>query len=274
MFDVEMLQGREFNLSEMGAEADPVVVINESFRRKFFADRPALGARIRLGRSMSENPYMQVVGIVPDLHVTGGVGGIGSDSLPREQIYISQGVFDVRFMTFAVQTNLELDDTVQRMREAVAEIDPNLPVFEVRTVPQALDEHTWAFQMFGELFATLGFAALFLAAVGLYGVMAFSVTSRRREMGVRMALGAAARDVLTIVLRKGAVQLAIGLVLGLGLGAILARPMRFVTYGVEATDPTVYAAIVVTLVITGLIATIIPARRAARVDPATALRND
>ena len=233
-----------------------------------------MGARIRIGRGRSENPYMQVVGIVPDLHVTGGVGGIGSDSLPREQIYISQGVFDVSFLTFAVRTNLGLDDTVQRMREVVAELDPNLPVYQVRTVPQALDEHTWAFQMFGELFATLGFAALFLAAVGLYGVMAFSVTSRRREMGVRMALGAASRDVLGIIIRKGASQLAIGLTIGLGLGFVLARPMRFVTYGVEATDPAVYVAIVITLVVTGLVATIIPARRAARVDPATALRND
>ena len=89
-----------------------------------------------------------------------------------------------------------------------------------------------------------------------------------------MALGAASRDVLGIVIRKGATQLAIGLVIGLGLGFVLARPMRFVTYGVEATDPAVYVAIVITLVITGLIATIIPARRAARVDPATALRND
>ncbi|NKB86680.1 MAG: FtsX-like permease family protein [Acidobacteria bacterium] len=274
MFDVNVLRGREFNVSEMGASADPVAVINESFRRRHFGDRPAVGARIRLGRSNSTNPWMQVVGVVPDLHVTGGVGGIGSDSLPREQIYVSQGIFDVRFLTLAVQTNLPLEDSVKRMRDVVAALDPNLPVYEVRTVPQALDEHTWAFKMFGELFATLGFAALFLAAVGLYGVMAFSVTSRRREMGVRMALGAGGRDVLSLVLKKGAIQLGIGLTLGLAIGAVLARPMRFVTYGVEATDPTVYAAIVVTLVVTGLIATLVPARRAARVDPATALRND
>jgi len=273
-FDVEMLRGREFNVSEMGAGADPVVVVNDSFKRKYFADGPAIGERIRIGRSGTENPYMQVVGVVPDLHVTGGVGGIGSDSLPPEQIYVSQGIFDVRFLMFAVRSELGVEETVRGMRAVVAELDPNLPVYDVRTVPQALDEHTWAFSLFGELFSVMGFAALFLAAVGLYGVMAFSVTSRQRELGVRMALGAGGNDVLSLILRKGAIQLGIGMAIGLGLGALMARPMRFVTYGVEASDPTVYAAIIVTLAATGLIATLVPARRAARVDPATALRNE
>ena len=273
-FDIELLSGREFNLSEMGAGADPVAVVNASFKQKFFPDRAVIGERIRIGRSGSENPYMQIVGVVPDLHVTGGVGGIGSDALPVEQIYVSQGIFDVRFLTFAVRSELGVEDTVRGMRAVVAELDPNLPVYEVRTVPQALDEHTWAFKMFGELFSTMGFAALFLAAVGLYGVMAFSVTSRRRELGVRMALGAGSRAVLSMILRKGAMQLGIGMAIGLVLGALLARPMRFVTYGVEASDPMVYLAIVVTLGVTGLIATLVPARRASRVDPATALRND
>ena len=273
-FDIELLRGREFNLSEMGAGADPVAIVNESFKQKYFGDRPAIGARIRIGRSETDNPYMQVVGVVPDLHVTGGVGGIGSDSLPREQIYVSQGIFDVSFLTFAVRSELSLEETVSGMRAVVAELDPNLPVYDVRTVPQALDEHTWTFKMFGELFSMMGFAALFLAAVGLYGVMAFSVTSRRRELGVRMALGAKGNDLMALILRKGATQLAIGMVIGLGLGAVLARPLRFITYGVEAGDPTVYAAIVVTLAATGFIATLVPARRASRVDPATALRSD
>jgi len=273
-FDVELLRGREFNVSEMGAGADPVVIVNASFKQKYFPDRPAIGERLRIGRSNTDNPYMQIVGLVPDLHVTGGVGGIGSDSLPREQIYVSQGIFDVSFLTFAVYSDLSVEEAVSSMRAVVAELDANLPMFEVRTVPQALDEHTWAFTMFGELFSMLGFAALFLAAVGLYGVMAFSVTSRQRELGVRMALGAKGNDMLSLILRKGAIQLGIGMTIGLALGAAIARPMRFVTYGVEANDPTVYAAIVVTLAATGLIATLVPARRASRVDPATALRND
>jgi predicted permease len=273
-FDVDVLRGREFNLSEMGAGADPVAIVNEAFKGKFFPDRDAIGSRVRLGRSQSDNPYMQIVGVVPDLHVTGGVGGIGSDSLPREQIYISQGIFDSSSLTFAVRSALSVEDTVRNMRAAVAELDPNLPVYEVRTVPQALEEHTWAFRMFGELFTVMGVAALFLAAVGLYGVMAFSVTSRRRELGVRMALGAQGSNVLSMILRKGAFQLGTGLAIGLALGAVMARPLRFVTYGVETTDPVVYGAIILTLVATGLVATLMPARRAARVDPATALRDD
>jgi ABC-type antimicrobial peptide transport system permease subunit len=162
----------------------------------------------------------------------------------------------------------------RRARELVSSIDVNLPLYWVMPMRQVLADNSWAFSLFGSLFTIFGGAALFLAAVGLYGVMSFSVAQRRREMGVRMALGAEARDILRIVFNRVFVQLAIGLAVGLGLGYALSQPLRFVMFGVETSDWSVYLAIVVTLVATGLIATFFPAQRAVRVDPLTALRPD
>jgi ABC-type antimicrobial peptide transport system permease subunit len=116
-----------------------------------------------------------------------------------------------------------------------------------------------------------GFAALFLAAIGLYGVMSFAVTRRSHEMGVRMALGAQGGQLVWLVLKKGVVQLAIGLAIGLGLAALATRPLQFILFGVEARDPAVFGAVVATLALIGLAASIIPARRVTRVDPVIAL---
>jgi ABC-type antimicrobial peptide transport system permease subunit len=122
------------------------------------------------------------------------------------------------------------------------------------------------------MFTIFGLCALFLAAVGLYGVMSFSVHQRRQEMGVRMALGAAPGAILRLVLGKGTRQLGIGTAVGLALGWMIARPLSAVTYGVDVADPLVYSTIVVTLGLTGLAATVLPARAATRADPVEAIR--
>jgi ABC-type antimicrobial peptide transport system permease subunit len=137
---------------------------------------------------------------------------------------------------------------------------------------EALQSATWIFDIFGSLFAIFGAVALFLAAVGLYGVMAFSVSRRTQEMGIRMALGAGARTVFGLVLGKGMRQLAVGAVVGLALGAVLVRPMAAIFYDVEPSDPFVYGAIVVTLGLSGLLACLVPARRATSVELVQALR--
>ena len=156
----------------------------------------------------------------------------------------------------------------------VAGIDPDLPLYWVRTMEESVESVTWAFGIFGSLFTIFGAAALFLAAVGLYGVMAFSVSCRTQEMGVRMALGATAQDVIKLVLSKGLKQLAIGGLIGLALGAAMAQPMSVMFFEVEPSDPTVYAAIIVTLGLAGLVACIIPARRATKVELVEALQPD
>jgi ABC-type antimicrobial peptide transport system permease subunit len=125
--------------------------------------------------------------------------------------------------------------------------------------------------VFGTLFMAFGFAALFLAAIGLYGVMSFSVSQRRREMGIRMALGAKDKRLIRLAMQRGLRQLAIGVVLGIGLAALATRPLQIILYEVDARDPVIFGGVVLVLALVGLMATYLPARRVSRIHPAEAL---
>ena len=142
----------------------------------------------------------------------------------------------------------------------------------MRSLEEQYRLDTWFFRAFGTLFMTFGFAALALAVVGLYGMMSFSVGQRTREIGVRMALGAPADRILRLVLGQGSLQLAIGVLLGLGFAALLSRGLGILLFGVRPWDPAVFAVVVATLGLSGLAACSIPARRAMRVEPIDALR--
>ena len=133
----------------------------------------------------------------------------------------------------------------------------------------ALD--TWFYRAFGTLFVAFGIAALALATIGLYGVMSFAASNRTREIGVRMALGAGAKNVMMLILKLGATQIAIGLVLGLALALVLSRALGAMLFNVDPWDPTIFVTVVLTLAATGLVASLIPAWRATRVDPVDAL---
>jgi putative ABC transport system permease protein len=158
------------------------------------------------------------------------------------------------------------------VRQIVTGLDRNLPIYNVLTLQKLLHDATWGWRVFGTLFSAFGVAALFLATVGLYGVMAFSVSRRTQEIGVRMAIGAGAADVLRMVLRQGAWQVATGVVLGLGLAVGLANAMSLVFFQVDVYDGPTFLGVGVLLLVTGLAAAFVPARRASRVDPMAALR--
>ena len=273
-FGTDLVQGRDFTPDETRIGGEPVVIVNESFVDRYLPGGDVLNRRLRLGASDSESPWMRVVGVVPDMHVGGGVGGIGDDQISPERIFISKGILDFRFLSLAVATQGPPAAMAGRIREIVAGLDPNLPVYDLVPMDVALQQATWAFGLFGSLFTIFGIAALFLAAVGLYGVMAFSVSQRRQEMGIRMALGAQARDIRRLVLGKGMIQLVIGLALGVAIGAGMGLPMRVVLFDVETGDPAVYGAIVLTLAAAGLAACFVPARSATRADPVEAMRAD
>ncbi len=267
-----ILRGRDFERGEVWASAEPVAIVSESFVRRVFHEQNPIGARVRIGRSQSTNPWMRIVGVVPDVHVGGGVGGLGDDRRSRESIYVPPSVLDVSSLAAALRTANEPTALAPRLRATVTELDPNLPVWDLQTMPVAIQRATWAFGLFGSLFTIFGLAALFMASVGLYGVMAHSVVQRRQEIGVRMALGAAPSRILRMVLGEGTAQLGIGIALGLLLGYGLARPLSFVTYGVSLTDPFLYLFILGTLGAVGLVACLVPARSATQADPATAMR--
>jgi putative ABC transport system permease protein len=154
----------------------------------------------------------------------------------------------------------------------VQAIDQDQPVFTVQTLNQMLEQQRWPFRVFGSLFALLALIALVFSAVGLYAVMAYSVTQRTQEIGVRMALGAEGRQVSWLVLRRGLIQIAIGLILGLGGAWLASRALRPLLVQVTPTDPATFVAITLLLTVVALAACMIPARRATRLDPLNALR--
>ena len=158
-----------------------------------------------------------------------------------------------------------------QVREAIASLDPDLPIYEVMTMTQVVQAQSMYYNIFGVFFVTFGAVALFLAAAGLYGVMSFTVTQRTREMGVRSALGAPGRRLVLLIMRRSLVQLAIGLVLGLGLWLIAAGPLEPVLYHVSPHDPYVAALVVGVLGVVAIAASLLPAWRVTKVDPVIAL---
>jgi len=271
-FGVEFLRGRDFGPLDLTPGGDKVAIVSQSFVDRFFPGGEAMGRRVRLGASESERPWRTVVGVVPDMYVGGGTGGIGNDRVTPERLFVPRGAFEAAFMSFALRTQGPPEAMAPGVRRLVAELDPNLPVYQLSALDEAIADATWAFDLFGGLFAIFGAAALLLAAVGLYGVMSFSVAQRRQEMGIRMALGADRGTIMKLVLGKGGKQLALGIIVGLLLGAGLTRPLQFILYGVEVGDPMVYGTILVTLALSGLLACLIPACAATRTDPMVAMR--
>jgi putative ABC transport system permease protein len=268
----DLVEGRDFGEQD-GAGAVPVAIVNQSFARRHFGDRSPLDLRFQSG---PDGPWLTVVGVVRDLFVGGGgPGGLGSDQRLADQFFTPLAQTpNVRFVSLAVKTRGPPGAFASNARSSVQRIDAGLPLYWMRTMEESVESATWIFDIFGSLFAAFGTAALFLAAVGLYGVMAFSVSRRTQEMGIRMALGAGRRTVFALVLRKGMGQLAVGGLIGLALGAVLVRPMSVVFYDVEPSDPFVFGAIAVTLLSSGLLACLVPARRATNVELANALRPD
>ena len=265
---VEPLQGRVF---QPGDDRDglPVVLVNESFVRRFLPEGEVLGRRIRMGRSEGEQPWRTIVGVVPDLFMQ----GLGNSDRNAQGVYLPLLQSDAQFVSIAVRGPGDPLSLAGIVREEVVRHSPDTPIYWPRTLKETVDENLWFVDLFGGLFAIFGVGALFLAAVGLYGVVAFSVRQRTQEVGIRMALGAGSGSVLRMVMRQGALQIFAGLLLGLGLGALLSRGLRQDFTLVEPWDPSVFIGISLVLLTTALLATLFPARRATRVDPVEALRN-
>ncbi len=264
-FAVTLREGREFTRQD-NADALPVAIANQSFVETYFPGESALGRRIRLGDSRSERPWLTIVGVAPDMYLD------GPENEEPAGIYVPFHQNADEWVGIAVHATGDPLAITPEVRDIVASIDDNMPIYFIDTLTESIRQGSWFIRVFGTIFVIFGGVALFLASVGLYGVMAFSVEQRTKEMGVRMALGAQGPDVLRLIVRQGVVQLGVGLVLGLALAIFLSRGMGVLLFGVEPLDPLTFLLIIVVLSVTGLLASFIPAQRATRVDPVIALK--
>ena len=264
---VELARGRGITEQDR-REAPGVVVVNESFARRFWPGQDPLGKEI--GLEGDEGPWSTVVGVARD----GKYTSRGEDPkpfyyIPIDQMYRSSAVFIVRTAAAADPRSL-----AGPARAAVADIDPTVPILEMRTLAENLDLSLLPARIASVMLGGFGLLGLALASIGLYGVMSYVVGQRTREVGIRMALGAQRRDVLALVVGYGARLIGIGLVIGLVLALVLSRLVRGFLHGLSPMDPVTYAAVALLLGMVALVASWVPARRATRVDPMTAMRSE
>jgi predicted permease len=270
VFEVTPSQGRVFTQLD-AREAAPVVIVNQSFVRQHFADGRALGRLIRMGGLQSTGPWREVIGVVPDLRME-GVGD--TDPNPPAGVYLPLAQSNLSFASLAARTEGSPLAITADVRQQVAAADPDTPIYFVGTLRARIDEDLWFYAVFGTLFAVFGGAALFIASVGLYGVMSFSVSRRMLEMGIRMALGAEGAQVRRLIVRQGMMQIALGLIMGAGLALLVARGLSVFFLDAQPWDPATYALVFAVLALTGFTASSVPAQRATRVDPSLALRSE
>lgn len=269
---IELTRGREFtNLDDSGHPG--AMVVNQAFVRRFFGGENPLGKRIGLRTPAAfwggEAPSsFEIVGVAGDVRF------LGLQSPAEPAYYIPEKQFPQTSMTILLRAAGEPIEMISALRKAVLEIDPDQPVSNVRTMETLMSAQV-AQQRFNALLIGLfGLMALLLAMIGVFGLVAGQVTARTPEMGIRMALGAQRRDILLLIVRQGVILAAIGVVIGL-IGALaLGRWFQSHLFGVSATDPGVYLSVALLLALTAVAACLIPARRATRVDPVVALRNE
>lgn len=268
-FEVTPTRGRVFTDADRAGSL-PVALANESFAAQLFGGDDPIGRQVRVGTADSEEPWRTIVGVVPDLYMEGA----GNEEGNPRGIYVPLAQEDTRFVSIAVRTRGDPMAVTPMVRRHVLALAPDTPLYWVWTLQHGIDRNLWVVDVFGGIFIVFGFAALLLAIAGLYGVTSFSVGRRVHEVGIRMALGAGAGNVMRMILRQGAVQIAVGLVGGLGLAALLSMALQEVLFRVEPFDPVVFAGITLLMAVTAMAASAIPARRAGRLHPATALRDE
>lgn len=265
---IPMRRGRDFAGADNGTAGEGVVIVDDLLARLLWPGEEAIGQRVRLGRDV-ESPFewRRVVGVVAHVQVQ----SLDGDS--AGQVYTPMLQLPPRLLSLVLRA--DSGDPLRLLpaaREAVARLDPGLALDKIQTLEEVAAASLAARTTVLVLLASFAAVALLLAVVGVYGVMAYSVAQRRRDLGLRLALGAEGRDVVRLVLGQGLALAAAGVTAG-GLAALAgSRALAALLYGVEPTDPLTFAALALALLAIALLATWLPARRAARVDPVTALR--
>jgi predicted permease len=265
-FGIRMLRGRPI-VAEDRQGSPHVAVVSESFARRHFAATDPIGRRVRLGGPDSEREWLTIVGVMPTLYAASM-----RDPWPAE--VLTAFWQEERWLSASVAVRGFAGVAAAPIRKIVAALDSEVPVYAAASMDDVLARPMWFVHVFGTMFVIFGLASLILAAIGLYAVMALSVSRRVREMGIRMALGATAGDVIRMICRQGARQIVLGMSIGLVAGSAVVRLARAVLFDVQPDDPVVFAFVAVVLGAAALVACIIPAIGATRVDPVIALRTE
>jgi predicted permease len=262
---IPLRAGREFSDRDSAA-APKAVVVNETFVKRYFGGASPLGRRLQFGASTPPKLDHEIVGVVADSRDNVREPGQPTIYYPYAQWDKPSG------MVFYVRTSGDPGRVTAALRQAVREADPNLPAVEIKTVELRIRESLYTERLIAILSAAFGILATLLAAIGLYGVIAYSVARRTGEIGVRMALGAVPGDVLRLVLLGAARLAAVGIVIGLAAALAAGRLIESQLFGIAASDPFIYAGAALLLTVVTLIAAGVPAWRAARIDPVSALK--
>ena len=264
---MRVLAGRGFTDQDRGDTVN-IVVVNETMMKLHFLGDDPVGRRMRWGCVQDGCPWMTVVGVVNDTKQD------GLDELVRPEVYVSHLQLPRLSLSLAVRTTGDPDALIGLLRTTLRSLDPDVPLSSITTMEQMADRSVATRRFNTLLLAIFSALALVLAIVGIYGVMSYSVTQRRQEVGIRMALGARAGQVIHLVLREAMALAAIGIAIGVLLSLGVTRLLGSLLFEVSATDVTTFIVTALILAAVAAIASYIPARRAAGVDPLVALRSE
>jgi putative ABC transport system permease protein len=261
---IPLLAGRNFTERDTATSAT-VMIINQAMARKFWPTEDPLGRRVTM-KDWGAPLTGEIVGVVADVKARGLDEGV------EPMIYWPYGQFPQIFGSIAVRSDANLATLIPSIKSQVWSVDKNQPVSEIQTMDQILSDSLARRRIYMTLLGLFAGAALLLAAVGIYGLMSYSVNQRVHEIGLRLALGAERGDVLHLILSEGAKIAVVGVGIGIAAALLLTRLMASLLFGVTATDPVTLSVVAVLPLLIAFLACYIPARRATRVDPIVALR--
>jgi putative ABC transport system permease protein len=264
---IPLLEGRAFTDQEV-ASGTQTAIVNEAFAQRFFPGEEVLGKRVKLGPNPDQLPWITIVGVV------GNVRHLAIETEPRPEIYRHYMTFPLSSPAIVVRSSSDPKKLIAGIRAQVQTIDAELSIANIHTMDELMARSVAGRRFSMTLLAIFACVAILLAAVGLYGVMSYSVVQRTHELGVRMALGASRRDVVTLVVGQAARLAVAGIAIGLIAAIALTRLMGNMLYEISATDPATFAAVALLIGTVALLASYVPARRATRVDPMVALRHE
>ncbi|HSR67434.1 MAG TPA: ABC transporter permease [Acidobacteriota bacterium] len=266
-FEKSLLRGRGFSPAD-NADSEPVVIVNEDFVRRYFAEGPVLGRRIRLGGPDSEAPWMTVIGVAPHMWMDTDVNAF------PQGMYIPLAQHDPSSMSVALRVSGRPDDYIEPLRDLLFDMDPNLALHETMSMQRLIYGRTTVYRRTAPQFVAFGLAALLVAVVGLYAVISYMTRTRTAEIGIRMALGAKRPDVLRLIVGQGIIPVVCGLLLGVATSLYLSQGISRFLFELDPWDWRVLAASFALLTLTALLAMTLPALRATRINPTQALRSE